>query len=627
MLRGLFKQLKSELLKSSLRFTPSAPSQPSQILVQARNSYDRCDYDAAKSLCAESLAVNSANVEALLLAGLIAQAQNKLPEAEIYYLRGLGVHPDSAKLHNNLGNVLFTQEKFPEAEQHYRAAIEHDPNLAEPYCNLGIILHRRNDREAALDSLQKALRINPDHFLAVSTLAQILLDIGRLKEARSWLEKALSLNPDTPDQRVRLGMLLGELGQYAEALVNFKYALRLNPDLVDAHYGIGFTLRQLGRYNEALAQINAGLELNPNSTNLHHLSGMVLFDLGKLDEALVWLDRSIEAYSGNAEASTLKSLILLLQGDFRQGWVEYEHRHHTKPARRPLFKYPQWDGSLLTGKTLLIYAEQGLGDEIMFASCLPDVIAQAQHCVIECEPRLAPLIRRSFPDTTVHGGKQHDDIGWLSRMPPIDAQIAIGSLPKYYRNTWSDFPQHRGYLKPDAGKALRWRQRLDDLGNGLKVGIAWRGGLASTRSYLRSIDLQHWLPILKQPNIHFVSLQYTECHAEIQPLRDQYGVTVHHWQEAIDDYDETAALLSSLDLVISVCTAVVHLGGALGKTVLVLVPSSPEWRYYQQGDNMPWYPSVRLFRQPSPGDWETVIQRISQALRVYSCSNADVLTP
>jgi hypothetical protein len=193
--------------------------------------------------------------------------------------------------------------------------------------------------------------------------------------------------------------------------------------------------------------------------------------------------------------------------------------------------------------------------------------------------------------------------------------VPIASLGQFFRKRFADFPQHTGYLRADPRKVAAWRERLAAMGGKRKVGISWRGGFVGTRRHLRSIDLEGWLPILKTPGVEFVSLQYTDCAAELSALREQHGVVVHHWQEAIDDYDETAALVCALDRVVSVCTALIHLTGALGREAWILVPALPESRYMRHGDRMPWYPSVRLFRQARIGSWRDVIESVAAQLR------------
>ncbi|MEO8442715.1 MAG: hypothetical protein ABI547_09525, partial [Betaproteobacteria bacterium] len=296
--------------------------------------------------------------------------------------------------------------------------------------------------------------------------------------------------------------------------------------------------------------------------------------------------------------------------------------------RRPV-EFARWDGGEAAGKTLLVYAEQGLGDEIMFASCIPDVVAAGTHAVIECSPKLEGLFRRSFPHTTVYATPPDRALPPGLQNAPIDMQIPIGSLPLHFRRTRADFPRHSGYLHAEPARIAAWRERLAALGPGLKIGISWQGGTHKSRLPVRSLPLAQWLPILQARNAHFVDLQYIDFSAERAALRASTGVEVHSWEQVRADYEETAALVSALDLVISVCTAVIHLGGALGRPVWVMAPFIPEWRYGISGEEMPWYPSVRVHRQPAYGDWDAVVDNVARSLRALTDQGAGAaaLTP
>jgi len=267
-------------------------------------------------------------------------------------------------------------------------------------------------------------------------------------------------------------------------------------------------------------------------------------------------------------------------------------------------------------RALFVYAEQGLGDEIMFSSCLPDVVRRVPHVAIECDPRLGALFARSFPGVAVFPRVRTQINTWVRSIDPQpDFQIPLASLPAHYRQRPDAFPNHQGYLTPDPAKLERWRSWLKALGPGLKIGLSWRGGLVKTGRTRRSLDLNELESILKIEGVRFVSLQYGAVNEELARLERLRGIRIPHIQEAIDDYDESAALICALDLVVSVCTSVVHLAGALGRQVIVMAPYSPEWRYGFSGDSMPWYPSVKILRQRQAGEWAPVLNDVREALR------------
>lgn len=488
------------------------------------------------------------------------------------------------------------------------------PDSAEACWQKGLLLWDEGKLDEAKSCLEQALRANSGRAEWHNEFGMLLMAQGDSDRAAQSFREALRLNPQLAHAYCNLGIILQrQSGQ--DALACFRRAIELKPDLVEAHYNSGLALRETGRTNEAIANFERALKLRPGHADAWCNLGFAKQDLGLFDGALSCYSHATELQPDHAEAHLSKAFIHLLNGEFKQGWEEYEYRYFTAESPRRNFSYPDWDGSPLQGRTLLVYAEQGLGDEILFAGCLPELIAQAKHVVIDCEPRLSRLFAHSFPTASVHGGKRDEDTQWLRQMPPIDVKIAAGSVPKYLRNSLADFPVPHAYLRADPERVAHWRRRLELLGPGLKVGISWQGGLPQTRRALRSIDLERWLPILKQADKHFVSLQYTECREELSRLRESHGILVHQFQEAMDDYDETAALICALDGVISVCTALVHLSGALGKPAWVMVPFTPEWRYLAQGNTLPWYPLVRLFRQPDPGGWREVIDSVSRELQ------------
>jgi hypothetical protein len=317
----------------------------------------------------------------------------------------------------------------------------------------------------------------------------------------------------------------------------------------------------------------------------------------------------------NPTARFHHAIALLLRRDFTHGWPEYEARLASEERPKQACPYPRWSGEDLAGKTILVHCEQGIGDQIMFASCLPDLIARAGHVVLECSGKLADLFARSFPQVTVRAESEqgYSSPRHAAAIPHFVAPI--GSLPLHFRQDEQAFKGGAAYLCADARRTQEYRRRIEALGPGRAIGISWKGGTIESRRALRSIDPKAFFPALNLPGLHWISLQYDVATAEVDRLGRDCGLDLHHWQDAIDDYDATAALVNALDLVVSVCTSVVHLGGALGRPVWVAAPRSPEWRYGIEGETMPWYGSVRILRQRVPGDWAEVIERIVNELR------------
>ena len=507
---------------------------------------------------------------------------------------------------------LAAKRCFDEARAICKRIIARDAEDEAPWLLLGRMYREEDNAVAAKSAFDRAIELCPDLAPAYFARGHMLKAERRFGGAIRDFERALELDPRMIAARINLGTVHYLTGDFERALDCARLALEVDPLNSVAQLNQGLMLRELGKTAQAEAAFRGAMAHHPADFDIRCGLALTLIDQARFAEAERQLATILATEPSHTEARWLLSIASLMQGRFREGWRYYDSRFERHDAWKRPYGFPQWDGSPHTG-TVLVYAEQGLGDDMLFASCIPDVLARVAHCVIECEPRLVEIFRRSFPAATVHGSKYEDHPEWLETAA-ISAQIAAGSLPRLFRRDWTDFPRHRGYLQADTGKVSRWRTRLGALGPGMKVGIAWTGGAIKTRRRIRSLTLSDLLPLLEQPDMHFVSLQYVESAGAIEAMRADHGRQVHHWPEVTADYDETAALVTALDLVISVCTAVVHLTGALGKPVWVMAPSSPEWRYLQTGDRMPWYPTARIFRQQHAADWRPVIASVAAEL-------------
>ena len=443
----------------------------------------------------------------------------------------------------------------------------------------------------------------------------VLRPLGELPAAIDHLGQAYALDPKLSEAANECAQLQIQLGQYEAAIALSRQALDTHRGAGELHATMGLAYQKMHRTQLALQCYEQARALGYSGAEFMNNLGYVFQELGRLPEAFSCYEEALALQPDFPVAKFYRALARLLTGDYAHGWPEYETRLVSEDRPRRPESYPRWIGEPLAGRTILVWGEQGLGDEIMFASCLSQITEAAKRCVIECDPKLEPLFRRSFPSARVYAARPDRSIPDDVRTEPIDIEVPIGSLPLYLRRSARDFPRHQGYLRADPERIKDWRERLFSLGPGVKVGISWRGGTQLTRSPLRSIALPDWKPIFDVPGVHFVSLQYGNAAPELDDLTSGRSMKVIHWQEAIDDYDECAALVSALDVVISVQTAVVHLTGALGKPAWAMVPYCPEWRYGFAGNTVPWYPSVRVFRQFSFGEWEPVIDAVACELR------------
>ncbi|MFN3582377.1 tetratricopeptide repeat protein [Phenylobacterium sp.] len=377
------------------------------------------------------------------------------------------------------------------------------------------------------------------------------------------------------------------------------------------------SLGERGRFDEALAVLLSIVDDPEHGYRALVEAARLQATLRRHDEALGTLERAIRLRPNDPLAWFRRSLLRLLKRDFEGGWRDYETRLVTEEFLKVGIDPPQLAGVVtrnarhedLAGRRVLLVPEQGLGDQVMFASVFPDVARLASQVVVACDDRLAGLFASSFPANVRINGQAA-----LSRSD-FEVAIAMGSAPRLFRNSPGDFPG-TPYLRPRPEVQAKWAERLGPRPPGLRIGLSWRGGSVGTGSRRRSLEIAQLKPVLNLPGCEFVSLQYGDVAAEIAAANRKLGADIRSFPKAeIEDYEELAGLVLNLDAVVSVQTAVVHLCGALGQACLGLLPANPEWRYGLTGESMPWYRSVRLFRQAEPDQWEPVIAAAVAALR------------
>lgn len=524
---------------------------------------------------------------ALFEAGMAQRIRGDYNGARRSLERAIALDPENANAHRWLGRLLARDQSYTASAQHLERALTLKPDIPGAWMDLGSVYYLQRDLAKAAASFRAELDHAPDSLLAQFNLGLVLKETGRVEEALMHLRRAYELAPEGEGMLRNLVVTLVEVDRYDEALSVAATAVERDPASYEAQFNLGFVRQRLHEPERALACYDVAQKIRAGDAEFYNNRGVLFQELGRLPEALEDYERALALQPDLTLAAFYRALARLLLGDYAGGWTDYELRQTSMdyPRRANPNAFPRWDGTPLAGRTILIDSEQGLGDEIMFASCLPQIIEAAGHCIIECDPKLEGLFRRSFPAATVYQAAPDRSVPPDIMARGIDVEIAAGSLPLFLRRGLGDFPCHDGYLRADPLRIAYWRERLAQLGPGIKVGISWQGGVRKTNQPLRSIALERWLPLLAVPNARFVSLQYTSgASGEVAGLRARHGVHVVHWQQAIDDYEETAALICALDLMISVCTAAIHLGGALGRPVWVMAPYSPEWRYGFAGD-------------------------------------------
>jgi tetratricopeptide (TPR) repeat protein len=431
--------------------------------------------------------------------------------------------------------------------------------------------------------------------------ASELAQAGELDDAWAIIEKHLLEQPDDYHALVIGTFVMDKARKLAVAYQLAQRVTTLAPDRFEGWLNFGRICDQVFKYKEGVEAFKKALPLAKSKEQRRHLLtnlGALYVTMGEWDEAEKTSRESL-AISGSRKAHANLGIALLAKRQWAEGWPRYhcgigsEQRKYIQYANEP-----EWDGA--KGKKVAIYGEQGLGDEISFASMVPDAIKDCSKVVLECDHRLAKLFRRSFPKATVYGTRWNKNINWAVEDRKLDASCTIAKLGEFYRNADSDFPG-TAYLTADPERRLQWRALFDSKRKPA-IGVAWSGGVQWTGAQFRKWNLAQMLPIFKSLDAHWVSLQYKDASEDIAAFKDA-SIVQYPWATLTNDYDDTAALVAELDLVICMQTAVAHLCGALGKECWVFVPNKSQWRYGSEGDSIPWYKSVQVFRQAEDGSW------------------------
>jgi tetratricopeptide (TPR) repeat protein len=548
--------------------------------------------------------------------GIVLKAHGKVNEAVASYERALTYQPDFAEAYFNLGNALKAQGKFDKAAVSFGRALTRRPDYAEAHNNLGLVLQEQKNLAAAEASYRRALILLPNFAEAHSNRGITLKARGKPEEAEACYRRALTLTPNYAEAHNNLGLVLLEQDKPEEALASFGKAAALKPDYAEAHGDLGLALKTLGRLDEAVTSFRRALALKPDLAETHSNLGNIFQEQGKVDEAVTSFRRALTKKPDYAEVHNNLAMSLLAWGEMAEGWQEYEWRWHAESLRMAPrnFVQPQWRGESAEGKTLLIHAEQGLGDSVQFCRYASLAAARGLRVTLEAPPPLVRLLQSlSGVDLVVESGKP---------LPPFDLHCPMLSLPLALNTTLTTIPQAASYLRADGPQSATWQRRLAAW-PGHRIGLAWAGNARIHSSpqlaavdRRRSIAPDRLLPLTELAGVTFFSLQK-------EGPKAPDGLKLTDFMEEMRDFADTAALIANLDLVISVDTAVAHLAAALGKPVWLLDRYDPCWRWLRNREDSPWYPSLRLFRQTRAGDWQAVIERVRTELSRTILRNED----
>jgi tetratricopeptide (TPR) repeat protein len=602
-------------------------------------------FDDALSRYERALALQPNYVEAWLNRGSALLGLRRFAEAVASYDRALALRPDYAEAHSNRGsalnglgrhqealascdralavradypeallsrgNALRDLKQFDGAMQSYDAALALQPDYVEALCNRAVALCDFKRFEEALANCDRALALRPHFAEAHSNRGNALMGLEGFEEALASYDRAVALQPNFAEAYANRGGALHSLNRFVEALAVYDHAVALMPSRAETHYNRANVLYGLKRFDEALAGYDRALALRPNYVEPLTNRGVTFHDLGRFDEAVASYDRVRLVQSDYADAHYNEALCRLLTGDLRRGFEKLEWRWETEQLGhgKRNFSQPLWTGAEnLAGKTILLHAEQGFGDTIQFCRYAPLVAARGAQIVLEVQ---APL-RRLMPTLPCPAQIIVRD----EPLPDFDLHCPLLSLPRSFATELATVPGETPYLQASADAVADWRERLElKLGGKAvpRIGIAWSGRPTHKNDHNRSIALDFFLQIFAGVDARVVSLQREVRGADAPALQAHNDVV--HFGEELEDFSDTAALIENLDLVVAVDTSVVHLAGALGKPVWVLLPFMPDWRWLLDRDDSPWYPSARLFRQDEARAWDSVIMGVNAALR------------
>ena len=544
--------------------------------------------------------------------GITQQSMGYLDEAVVSYRRAIQIKPDDANTHCNLGITLRQLGRLDEAEASYRRALQINPSFAEAHNNLGNTLKDLGRFDAAEVCYRDALAIKPDYSEAHNNLGATLRELGKMDEAVACYRRAIQLNPAYAEAHSNLGFALRDLGQFDEALASCHRALKLKPDYADAHGNLGGILKELGQLDEAIASCRRALAIKPDLVIAHNNLGNALQTRGDSEAAIASYRQALTLKPNYTMARYNLGYAQLACGQLTEGWENHEFR--TCIDRTRFTQLPYWAGENLTGKSILLWSEQGIGDDIIFASQFAEIIARADRCIIECAPKLVPLFTRSFPDAQVIA---KSDPPHSATQTGIDYQCAAGSLAQWLRPTLASFPHQNKYLGPDPARVAYWRARLAELGPEPKIGFSWRSSLMTGERPLSCTTLDQWEPIFTTPGVHFINLQYDECSTELNEARQRFGVPLHAFTEIdmYNDLDETAALIRALDLVITAPTSIYAMTAGLGINTWVMTYGNA---WLSHGTNyFPWFPTLRYFSRQWNQTWDETIELIAEQLKLH----------
>jgi tetratricopeptide (TPR) repeat protein len=591
----------------------------------------------AKESYLRAIKKNPGFADAYYNVGNLYREQRDYAAAVDSYERAVELSPSQADVHNSLGAVFADMGRAEEAKRAFLRALELDTGYAEASFNLGGEFGKEGDHARALEYLNRAITLRPDYSKAYHNLGVSYQAMGDLVAATTAYRRALACQPENGEAYNHLGSVFTNMGKTEEAVEAFLRAVELDPSCAEGYFNLGSALTHNGEAARAIEYLNTAIDIRPNYAKTYQNLGVAQPALGDIaaaaaayrkalacqpgnvdllsnlasvlvaqgdDEGIALFERLIEEEPDSAHIHWNFSVALLLRGDYARGWREYEWRCRWDkfPSPQREFKQPRWHGEPLEGATILLHGEQGFGDTLQFARYAPLVAQRAGRVVLEVQGGLQDLFKGV--DGVAECIPQGDPL------PDFSCHCPLMSLPLIFGTTLETIPPLLPH-RYGEGCAFGTAEERDNL----MVGLVWAGNPKHANDQLRSMSLRHFLPLTGVDSVSLVSLQKGLPAAQIS--EGHLPFSLPDALVSARDFSDTAAVISKLDLVIAVDTAVAHLAGAIGKTVWVLVASVPDWRWGLHGDTTPWYPTARIFRQSFVGGWEELMGRVTSELALF----------
>jgi tetratricopeptide (TPR) repeat protein len=560
-------------------------------------------YEEAKRLISKAVRIKTDYAPAFSNLGLVLRHLGGRNEALRNFDRAIALQPGLAENHYNRGLSLMDLGRAADALAAFERAIALVPTYVDAVVGRGNALRRLDRGADALAAFEQAVALQPNHLEALHNRAAALQDLGQADGALRHLDQALALFPDAADLYVARGIALFDLGRFEDSLAAFDRATALNPRHVAAHLGRGNTLVRLGRGAEAVDAYGQAGALQPNDPEIIRNRAAALHNLGRIEDSRADIRRALALNADFAEAHMVLGESLLLTGDFAEGWKEFEWRTRTVglSVQERSFAVPQWQGEDIAGRTVLLHAEQGLGDMIQFCRFAAAVAARGTTVLLEVPRDLVALMQSLAGPTRV--------LARGDALPSFDLHCPLMSLPRVLGADGAPENTQVPYLSAEPERVARWSAQIGHA-RPRRIGLAWAGRATHPNDHLRSIALAALAPLLASDGTTFVALS-----SELRPRDEAAAAAAANLiKPPSESLTDVAAIIAAVDLVITVDTVFAHLAGALGKPVWVMLPFVPDWRWLLKRSDSPWYPTARLFRQPQPGDWASVIADVRTAL-------------